>query len=169
MKEKVIPISLPSNLKITVYAVISFSAFVFPFLLGGPQILVGTMVNCYLFLAALFLPKKLSYSLIFFPSLGVISRGLIFGPYTPFLLILAPFIWISNWILQKSFYKTNSFVTAAFLKAIFLFSTANILIYLKIIPEFFLTSMGPIQLITALLGGILSQIFKSFYGSKQRV
>jgi hypothetical protein len=48
---------------------------------------------------------------------------------------------------------------AALLKACFLFSATYILFQTIHIPEIFLTTMGLIQLYTALIGGTLATIF----------
>ena len=86
MKNQSLPIVLDNKAILLTFTIVSFLAFAVPFSLGHPQLLVGTLVNACLFLSAIFLPKKLIYPLIFFPSLGVLTRGIIFGSLTPFLL-----------------------------------------------------------------------------------
>jgi len=68
----------------TLFLGLAVLSFLIPFSLGHSQFLTGTLVNTFLFLAALFLPKRLLWPLIFLPSLAVLSRGLIFGPLTVF-------------------------------------------------------------------------------------
>ena len=76
----------------------SFIAFVIPFVIGHPQIVVGIIVNASLVLAALNLKNKKLVPIIFLPSVAVLSKGLIFGSFTIFLIYIIPFIWISNFL-----------------------------------------------------------------------
>jgi len=140
--------------------------FLVPFTIGQPQEIVGMVVNATLVLGALeFASYKQMLPLLFAPSLGVLARGLIFGPFTPFLAIMLPFIWISNAVLVfgvRELYKrreTDYLITlgaAALAKSGFLFLTAFALVSLSIVPVLFLTTMGIIQLLTALAGGALA-------------
>jgi hypothetical protein len=111
------------------------------------------------------------YSIIFFPSLAVLSRGLIFGPATPFLAFTIPFIWLANSLLVFVFKKISQLEgnywlavgSASLLKCLFLYGVTLVLVNLKIIPKVFLTSMGVFQLATALIGGTIAFFVKSFY------
>ena len=141
----------------------SFIAFFTPFFIGHPQLLVGTVVNATLILSSLSLKRNFLLPVIFMPSIAVLSRGLIFGPFTIFLLYFIPFIWIGNFIFTmffKGMYiknKTNYFITllsGSFAKALFLFMVALLLFKLNLIPEIFLKTMGILQFTTAILGGI---------------
>ena len=141
----------------------SFIAFFIPFFMGHPQLLVGTAVNMALILSSLYLKRNFLLPIIFIPSIAVLSRGLIFGPFTIFLLYFIPFIWIGNFILAlffKGLYlkkKTNYFITllsGSFAKAFFLFFIALLLFKLNLIPEIFLKTMGILQFTTAIFGGI---------------
>lgn len=143
--------------------VYSFIAFFIPFFVGHPQLLVGTMVNATLILSSLYLKRNFLLPIIFMPSIAVLSRGLIFGHFTIFLLYFIPFIWIGNFILTlffKGLYlknKTNYFITllsGSFAKALFLFMIALLFFKLNLIPEIFLATMGTMQFTTAILGGI---------------
>lgn len=140
--------------------------FLVPFTMGHPQELVGVLVNATLVLSAIeFGLKKKTLPLLFAPSLGVLARGLIFGPLTPFLLIMLPFIWISNAILvygvskifkeKEKNYGIALGVSAA-AKSGFLFGVSFVLVSAAILPPMFLTAMGIIQLYTALVGGALA-------------
>lgn len=106
-KEKDLAISLPlqiSELAVgLVFAATSIVAFFVPFSLGYPQWLVGTIVNACLFLSAIFLPKKYFLPLAIFPSLGILARGIIFGPFTFFLIYFLPFVWLGNLFLLLIF------------------------------------------------------------------
>ena len=141
----------------------SFIAFFIPFFIGHPQLLVGTMVNATLILSSLYLKRNFLLPIIFMPSIAVLSRGLIFGPFTIFLLYFIPFIWVGNFILAmffKGLYlkkRTNYFITllsGSFTKAFFLFMIALLLFKLNLIPVIFLKTMGILQFTTAILGGI---------------
>ena len=141
----------------------SFIAFFIPFFVGHPQLLVGTAVNMALILSSIYLKRNFLLPVIFMPSIAVLSRGLIFGPFTIFLLYFIPFIWIGNFILAlffKGLYlkkKTNYFITllsGSFAKAFFLFFIALLLFKLNLIPEIFLKTMGILQFTTAIFGGI---------------
>lgn len=170
-KNKTLSTSITNKAISLTYVSISFLCFVIPFLLGHPQILVGTIVNAGLFLAALFLPQLMVYSLVFFPSLAVLSRGIIFGPLTSFLFLMIPFIWLGNFLLVSVFKKILAIkesywlaaIAASLVKFLFLFSISLLLFRLKILPQAFITTMGIFQLITALLGSLVAFIIKKFY------
>jgi hypothetical protein len=162
-----LPISISSTLTRLIFITLSFASYALPFLLGHPQLLVGSLVNAALFLSATFLPQKLFLPIIFFPSLAVLSRGLIFGPLTSFLLYMIPFIWLGNLLLVLSFKKAFnltkanyplSIIAASIIKMLFLYFSATTLFKLSLVPQLFLTTMGLIQGITALVGGILALI-----------
>jgi len=137
--------------------------FFLPMFLGHNQILVGTAVNALLILAALNVKGYKLLPIILAPSLGAFAGGLIFGPFTIYLLYLIPFIWIGNTILVFSFkyfkLKLNknylfTSIIGAFAKSGFLFLSAFLLYSFGIIPGVFLFAMGAMQLITAVSGGI---------------
>ena len=143
-----------------IYSAVSF--FI-PFFIGHPQIAVGIIVNAMLITSALNLKGWKILPVIILPSLAMLSRGLLFGPFTVFLLYLVPAIWIGNIILVLSFkylklkFRLNYWLTlgvGALLKSGFLFLSAFVLYSLGLIPVIFLTAMGLMQVITALLGGI---------------
>jgi len=139
--------------------IFSLAGFFIPLFLGHPQILVGTIVNAALILAAIHLKGYRSLPVIIMPSLGVLCRGLIFGPFTPYLIYMIPFIWFGNFLLVFSFknFKLNYWLKLSigiFLKVGFLFTMALIFYKLGLLPVIFLTAMGILQVTTALLGGI---------------
>jgi len=167
-KEKILALPLISQKTLTI--ILSLLSFIVPFSLGHPQLLVGTIVNAAILTAALYLPLNLSLPIILLPSIAVLSRGLIFGPFTKFLVIFLPAIWLGNWLLYLTFRKTYlekklpyfiSLIFSAGFKTLFLFSFALILYNLKIVPPLFLKTMGVIQFITAVLGGIVIFILRS--------
>ncbi len=182
----VVEASTKAKSQALIFAGVAFLSLMVPFGFGHPQLLIGAIINAILFLAVLFLPKKYWLPLIIFPSLGVLTRGLIFGPLTFFLIYFLPFIWLGNWILMLVFEKvinkfkinqTNSFkfyfkylfavLLSSLTKFTFLFLTANLYFNLKVVPKIFVVSMGLNQLGTALAGGIISLlIFKAFKNYK---
>ena len=142
---------------------LGFAGFLLPMLLGHPQLLVGVAVNAFIIRAALALPQNKALPVLLTPSLGALARGLLFGPFTVFLIYLIPFIWAGNYILFLAF-KTKlagnlnyglALAGGSLAKAGFLYLTAYALYSAHIIPAIFLTAMGAIQLTTALLGGIV--------------
>lgn len=158
------------NVELVVYSLVCFFT---PFFIGHPQVFVGIVVNAALITAALNLKGYKLLPVIILPSLGVLSRGILFGPLSKFLLYMIPFIWIGNSILVLSFKhfklgkKYNYWLTlavGALLKSGFLFLSALVLYKLGIVPVIFLTAMGVIQVATALLGGAAA--FGVHYGKK---
>jgi len=165
-----LPVSLSAPIPILIFIGLSSLSFSAPFSLGHPQWLVGAIVNTCLFLTAIFLPKKFVLPLIIFPSLGVLSRGIIFGPLTMFLVYFLPFIWLANLVLisvfKKLFLYLNYFFSvflAATAKFLFLFMVANIYFELSLAPKIFLQLMGINQLLTALAGGAISWTIFNLY------
>ena len=153
---------LQENIEMIVYSVVCF--FV-PFFIGHPQLVVGIVVNAALVLAALNLRSYKLLPVIMLPSLAVLSRGMIFGPFTMFLIYMIPFIWIGNFILVFTIKqlalnkKINRFVSlgiGAGAKALFLFIIAFTLVKIDFLPALFLTTMGIMQLYTAIAGGLLA-------------
>lgn len=142
----------------------SLLAFFIPFIIGHPQYVVGIIVNASLILGATYLKGYKLLPVILLPSLGVLTAGLIFGNYTIFLVYLIPFIWVGNSLYSYSYKhlqnsgmnKLFSIISSSGLKAIFLFLSALLLVTLGIIPSIFLTAMGVLQLVTALIGGVVA-------------
>jgi hypothetical protein len=180
MTQKISTLSLPliNSTETLVFTGLSFLSFIVPFSLGHPQWLVGTIINASLFLAAIFLPKKFFAPLIILPSLGVLGRGIIFGPFTSFLIYFLPFIWFGNLILILFFKKLYNKLTnklyylkfflsvfcAAAVKYLFLMAIANLYFKFHLVPAVFLQAMGINQLLTALSGGIIAWIIFNIYG-----
>lgn len=153
---------IQENIELIIYSML---AFLVPFTIGHPQIVVGILVNAAIVLAALNLKNYKLLPVIILPSIAVLSRGLILGPFTMFLIYMIPFIWIGNFILLYAFRelklkrKMNSILTlviGAVAKTTFLFGVALLLVNLNVIPAIFLTSMGVLQLYTALAGGAIA-------------
>lgn len=146
--------------EMVVYSVV---CFFIPLMIGHPQLAVGITVNALLVTSALNLKGYKLLPVIMAPALGALSRGVLFGPFTVYLVYMIPFIWIGNTILVFSFkwinlgLKKNYLITliaGSALKSSFLFLSALLLYKLGIIPVMFLTAMGVMQLATALAGGL---------------
>jgi hypothetical protein len=139
--------------------------FFVPFFMGHPQVFVGIAVNAMLIAAALNIRGYKLLPVIMLPSLGVLSRGIIFGPFSKFLVYMIPFIWAGNAILvfsfkhfklKKKYNYAYTLAVGSLLKGAFLFLSALVLYNLSIIPVVFLTAMGFMQVVTAISGGIVA-------------
>jgi len=138
------------------------SGLIIPLLLQNPQFLVGSFVNMLLVASAFKLDFKNILPVIILPSIGVVLGGALFGNFTPALLLMVPFIWIGNSILVLSIKylkiaKKMNFALALLggscAKAGFLFACAFLLNSIGAVPAMFLSAMGIIQLVTAIIGG----------------
>jgi len=170
-KTLTLPLNLTTLSQVSFFIILSIFSFFIPFSFGHPQWLIGTIVNACLFSAAVFLPARLLLPLIVFPSLGVLARGIIFGPFTFFLIYFLPFIWLGNLILFLAFKKSfpvlkyiPSLILASAVKFLFLLIAANICFNLSLVPKMFLQTMGIFQLLTALGGGMVSLFVFKIYG-----
>ena len=148
------------NIEIIIYSIISF--FI-PFFIGHPQIFIGIVVNALLATSAVSMRWNRILPLIVAPSLGVFARGVVFGPFTIFLLYMIPFIWLGNlafvYIIRLIHikYGKNYFLgmfSGAIIKAGFLFLVALVFYTFGLVPAIFLIAMGLIQLVTAVCGGV---------------
>ena len=153
---------MQENIELLIYGLI---AVLTPFLLGHNQLLTGTIVNAMLVLAALNLKTYKILPIIVLPSIAAVSIGLIFGGFTPYLAWMVLPIWIGNFLLVyviKTLHlhlkknKWMSAIVASVMKAAFLFLVAAILVVTQGMPSIFLTAMGGLQLITALLGAFIA-------------
>jgi len=152
------------------YILLNSVLLIVPFLLGEPQMLIGTVVNAVLIYIAFNFKEHKLFPAIFLPSLATLIRGIIFGPFTPFLVAFIPFIWIANTILifTARYLRINkhseifSLIIAGILKTGFLYLIAQILVTQLDFPEIFLVAMGSTQLITALCGGIIYLALNNF-------
>lgn len=151
-----------------------FLMFMIPILLGQSQIVLGSIINCLLILGAIYIKdyKKL-IPLAMVPSLGSISRGLLLGSFTFFIIYMTPFIWMGNIALVlgiKQFFikNKNSYPIAlglsVALKVFIIYCAARLLISFKVIPLPLLGAMGVIQIYTALIGGVMAYgVMKKFH------
>lgn len=132
-------------------------AFSFPFILKEPQLLVGSCINFLLILSIKQFKFKEILPVLFLPSISSYIYGILFGGATYFLLYLIPLIGIANGIYVYSYKNLNILLASAF-KSVFLFVSVYILFRLEMLPQIFLTTMGIVQLATALIGGISAHI-----------
>ncbi len=153
--------NVEENIQMIFYSVL---AFFIPFILGHPQWAVGIIVNAALILGATYLRGYKLLPVILLPSLGVLTAGVIFGSFTWFLVYLVPFIWVGNALYVYAhkhfmFKKWNSFASiglSSVIKSAFLFTSAFLLYTLGVIPAIFLTAMGILQIVTAIIGGVVA-------------
>ena len=143
-------------------SVIFSLAFLIPFLISGPQLLTGTLVNCLLISGIKFVDKKNHLFLAALPSVAAVLNGLVFGKFTIFLVYFLPFIWLSNFVLIRSIIYLKEKLSLSFsitlsiiLKTVILFVTALVYFKFNFVPEIFLTAMGAFQLATGIMGGLM--------------
>lgn len=160
MKTKVVVLDELAITRLTVP--LYLIGFLLPFLVAGPQWLTGTLVNALLFFGSTTLSRKKLFPLVVFPSVGAVLHGVLFGPFTLFLVYMLPFIWMGNGIfvllarlLANKLPSVFRLAIAAVSKAIFLFFLASLLYQNRLVPLMFLKAMGTLQLATALAGGML--------------
>ncbi|MEM0360402.1 MAG: hypothetical protein QXK06_03670 [Candidatus Diapherotrites archaeon] len=139
--------------------------FMLPFILShsSQQLLLGTLVNATIIIAATRLELKHLLSVILFPVFGVLSAGALFGSLTPYLLLLVPFIWAGNAVLAFSFKHFNeSFAFKALIgataKALVIGVSAFTLFSFSMLPAALLLPMSAMQFVTALLGALVAFI-----------
>ena len=149
----------------------SLLAFGLPFIIAHPQWLIGILVNFFLIRGAIYFKFKNIIPIIFIPSIGVLSAGIIFGVNTHYLLYFIPIIWASNllFILGYKYLRFNRHqniwitpLVISIFKAMILFCFAVIVVYLFDFPKLFLISMGLVQLTTAAMGAYLAVISSKF-------
>lgn len=146
--------------------VLGFFGFLIPFAVGHPQLAVGVLVNALIVRSALTLPSYRTLPVVFTPTFGVLARGLLFGPFTVFLVYMIPFIWAGNYVLLYAFklklrYRLNYWLVllaGSAVKAVFLYSAAWVLYVYGVLPALFLDAMGFMQFTTAVLGGVLAYL-----------
>ena len=149
-------------------------SFIVPFLLSQQQLPTGIFVNALLFLAVLFLPASTRLPIIIFPSLAAAARGVVFGGLTIYVLMFIPVIWIGNWLLTVVFDHTQKTVgtvvagiIAAISKVTILSIAAIILVNMRLVPKLFLTTMGMMQFVTAMIGLFVALGIYRFVSSRR--
>lgn len=156
--------------------IFSIAAFLLPFSIGHPQVIVGVFVNMLLVLTAFNLKGYKTLPIILLPSLAVLSRGLIFGQFTHFLIYTIPFIWIGNLFLvfvfkymhfKQNWNKYLSLLASIAIKVVVLYLPTVMLIKSNVLPDIFAASMGVLQIYTAITGCTLALIFQKMIKSKK--
>lgn len=143
---------------ITLYTLYTLS-FLVPLLISKPQLLVGSTINLLITYSTLKYGFKKTVPILLTPSLVATGTGLLFGGATLFLVYLMPFIMISNILLSYSISKKKNILgilIGIFLKVLFLYTSTYILVQTIGLPNIFLTSMGLIQIYTALIGSSIA-------------
>lgn len=160
MKNKTIALNIIS-LTVSQNIIIGL-AFLIPFLIRGPQLLTGTLVNFLLISGTRFVDRKNHLFMAVLPSIAAVLNGLVFGKFTIFLVYFLPFIWLSNFILIRSIVYLKEKLPLSFsialsvvFKTIILFAVALIYFKFSFVPEIFLTAMGVFQLATGIMGGLI--------------
>ncbi len=157
------------NIELILY---STAVFLIPLLFSHPQMLTGTLVNAFLIMAALHFKGWKAAPIVILPSIGAVLSGMLFGPFTIFIIYMMPFIWIGNFVLVYLFkylhiVKSMNYWTAlggsAIAKSALLFGAAFLFVNLNVIPAALLTAMGILQLGTAIAGGIVAFGMRSAY------
>lgn len=165
---RAIALDLREYLLLRLNFIIYFLGFSVPLLVPQPQLITGTIINSLFFIASERLNKKALYLVLALPSLGAISRSVLFGPQTLFLFYFLPFIWIGNYLQVNIFALTKQqnylvrVLSSALIKSILLFVAANIYYRAHVVPQIFITAMGVVQFSTACLGGLLAYFVVQF-------
>lgn len=150
---------------------LSSISFGIPFLFTN-QLTTGIMVNMSLIGGALYLRGRNLIPLVMLPSIAALSRGIIFGSLTYYLLLMIPFIWIGNAALVLSIklihlkMKKNylsAAIAGSIIKFLLLALFAVALYSLGLIPKELLFAMGIMQLITAASASMAMFPFKVIY------
>ena len=84
------------KIRLLEYYTINLAAFAIPYLLGHPQIVVGTVINSLIFYVAIRFKEHNLIPVIFLPAIGALLAGFLFGPSTKYLIYFIPFIWVGN-------------------------------------------------------------------------
>lgn len=138
-------------------------AFVVPLVVSGPQLLTGTIINSILYVSAVKLKPGQWFLVALIPSVSALAHNMLFGPQTMFLLYFLPMIWLGNLALM-TIYKKSATITpfpvavlsSSLLKTAILYFSSLIYFQLHLVPKIFITSMGILQLVTAIAGGFFA-------------
>ncbi len=148
------------NVEVFVYSML---AFAIPFIFPHPQQITGTVVNAFLIIAALHFRGWKVAPLVILPSVAAVLNGMLFGPFTIFIVYMMPAIWLGNLLLVYLFKRLHvagglnywaTLFVSSIAKAGLLFGIAHLFVNVGVLPAVFLTAMGIMQLGTAIAGGI---------------
>ncbi len=135
-----------------------------PLAWNGPQLMIGSIVNMLLCLTAKTSQAKSWWIKAALPSLAVIIHGVLFGSFTIYLFYLWPIITLGNWVYMRigksnlRTHKVSKLLVASAIKMLILITGATLLSHQKIIPIVMVKSMGMIQFITAMIGGLMASL-----------
>lgn len=156
-----LPISTISS---SLILIIFFSLSIFLPTVIHQQAITGSIVNALLFLTTAIFGTSSAMLLGLIPSTIALSSGLLPLVLAP----IVPFIILSNTLLVLVFSKFSqdrfglAVILASLVKFIFLFITSQYLL-VRLLPNQFLSTASQMfswpQLITALAGGVMAQIF----------
>ena len=153
--------SILTNRHLHLYS-LYFLSFLIPFLLKGPQLLTGTLVNFLLIVGISQFKLKEIFPILLIPSLTAYLGQALLGNFTSHLLYLIPFISLSNLIFVVTYKNLRNplynLFLPALLKSLLLFTITYILVRTISLPNIFLTTMGLIQFTTAILGTLLAMM-----------
>jgi hypothetical protein len=146
------------------FALLCLIAAGIPLVIRHPQLFVGVMVNFALMVTAINVRgwHKI-VPLIVLPSIAATIGGFLFGSFTIYLLYLIPVIWLGNASLvflmkylhlQRKMPFIAAVPMASVVKMLILFSVTFVLVVIGILPSMFLTAMGLMQILTAIVGGM---------------
>ena len=149
---------------------LSTISFLVPVLLGHSQLLIGVIVNALIVRSALTMRHWKNLPTLLFPSLGVLTRGILFDQLTLYLTYLIPFIWFSNFVLAyctKVFNKSGLslftiIVCSSALKTLVMILPTLFFIKFSLIPDTFSKSMGIVQFMTAVIGSTVAILVTRF-------
>ena len=127
-----------------------------PLLWSGPQLLIGSIVNLLLCLSAKTTEPRSWWIKAALPSLAVIVHGVLFGSFTIYLFYLWPIITLGNWVYMRV--GQSKLLLASVIKMLILIMGATLLSWQKVIPVTMVTSMGVIQFVTAMIGGLMASL-----------
>jgi hypothetical protein len=139
-------------------------------LLFSQQLIIGTLVNAMLIYSALRVKGNWSYAPAVIPSIAAMLAGILFGAVHA-VLIMLPFIWLGNMALIFMMKKLSSMkeyyrilLGSAIVKTAIISISCLALVYFAGLPNNLIQNFTYLQLITAVLGGILAHLFVSKVG-----
>lgn len=167
--EKIVTIDRQKTIVFTQFIALVGIATVVP--LFRQQMITGPIVNATLFVATMLLGTRMAILVGLMPSIIALSVGTLPAVLVP----MVPHIMVSNAILILIFslFNTKNYwlavAMASFIKFLFLFVISSMIIDLfvgKELAESVAMMMGWPQLLTALVGGVLANLFLVFYKRK---
>lgn len=147
---------------------LAIGIFMLPLLLRQPQILVGTAVNMALALGALHLGSwRLLAPLVVLPAIAAVLGGVLFDSHVTIgLLCLVPGIWAGNalYVAVLRIWGRGSgkglypmvLLGASLGKMLVIGTVALLLAWGSVLPWVLVAAFVPLQVVTAMFGGLLA-------------